>query len=169
MPDAVMEAPAIDAGADTGAVDTGSTDTGISTSGTTGDTGGEGQIDSGDSPQSGEINHLRGVELYKAVKDKLKAAGLSADEQRAMRNAIHIAAKADAAAGGNFEQYESQRQAYAQLAFEGEETLAPEDLIATVRGDREQLQQILADIQSGAPRLLDEMVTDKPESFKSLV
>src|SRR5215469_268579 len=170
MPDAVMDAPAIDAGVDTGAVDTGSIDTSTTTSTASDTTSTDtSAIDSGDSPQSGEINHLRGVELYKAVKDKLKAAGLSPDEQRAMRNAIHIAAKADAAAGGNFEQYESQRQAYSQLAFEGEETLAPEDLIATVRGDREQLQQILADIQSGAPRLLDEMVTDNPGSFKSLV
>src|SRR5215472_7009970 len=150
MPDeAVLDAPSVD----TGAIDTGSTDTSTVTSTGAEDTSTDtSTIDNGDSPQSGETGHLRGAELYRAVKEKLRAAGLSPAEQRSLRNAIHIAAKADEASGGDFAAYQSQREAYSQLAFEGEETLTPEDLVATVRGDREQLQAILSDIQSGAPR-----------------
>jgi hypothetical protein len=169
MPDeAVLDAPSVDAGAiDTGATDTGSIDTSTSTSADSGASGE--QIDNSDSPQSGETGHLRGAELYRAVKEKLKQSGLTPAEQRSLRNAIHIAAKADAATGGDLGKFETERAAYQQLAFEGEESLTPEDLVATVRGDREQLQSILSDIASGAPRLLDEMVADNPESFKLLV
>ena len=160
--DAVLEAPA-ESSIDTGTIDT-STDTSTSA-----DTGTPEAIDSGDTPQPGELNELRGKELYRTVKEKLRAAGFTHDELKAVRNAIHIAGEADRAAGGNFEQYEAQRQQYSQLAMEGEESYTPEDLIATVREDRQQLQGILADIQAGAPKLLDEMISDHPESFKSLV
>jgi len=163
MPDeAVMEAP-VESSIDTGTVDT-STDTS-----TAADTGTPEAIDSGDTPSSGETGHLRGAELYRAVKEKLKASGLTPAEQRSLRNAIHIAGKADEMSGGDLTKFESERQAYQQLAMEGEESYTPEDLIATVREDRQQLQGILADIQAGAPKLLDEMISDHPESFKSLV
>src|SRR3984957_10985782 len=146
------EAAVIDAPVETGAIDT---DTSIDTS--TGDTGNTDTIDSSDSPASGETGHLRGAELYRAVKDKLKASGLSAAEQRSLRNAIHIAAKADEATGGDLNKFTAEREAYAQLAREGEESFTPEDLIQTVRADRDQLAGILADIQSGAPKLVDEL------------
>lgn len=158
---AVLDAPALDDGIDT-SVGT-STDTSTST-----DTGTSETIDSGDSPQSGETGHLRGAELYRAVKEKLKASGLSPDEQRSLRNAIHIAAKADEATGGDLNKFTAEREAYQQLAMDGEESLAPEDLVQTVRADREQLAGILSDIQSGAPKLVEELFTDHPESAKNL-
>lgn len=162
--DAVMEAPAADAGIDTGAIDTGAIDTG-----TTGAEGGSAEtIDTGDSPQSGETGHLRGSELYKAVKDKLKASGLSAAEQRSLRNAIHIAAKADEATGGDLNKFTAEREAYGRLARDGEESLTPEDLIQTVQADRDQLAGILADIQYGAPKLVEEIFTDFPDSAANL-
>src|ERR1700722_1652942 len=157
------EAAVIDAPVETGAIDT---DTSIDTS--TGDTGNTDTIDSSDSPASGETGHLRGAELYRAVKDKLKASGLSAAEQRSLRNAIHIAAKADEATGGDLNKFTAEREAYAQLAREGEESFTPEDLIQTVRADRDQLAGILADIQSGAPKLVDELFSDHIESAKNL-
>lgn len=164
MADAVMETPAADAGIDAGAIDTGSVDTSTDTSGV----GTQETIDSSDSPQSGETGHLRGAELYRAVKEKLKASGLSPAEQRSLRNAIHIAAKADEATGGDLNKFTAEREAYAQLAREGEESLPTEDLIQTVREDREQLAGIIADIQSGAPKLVEELFSDHPESAKNL-
>ena len=164
---AVLDAPTTDSGV----IDTGSTDTSTVTSTTGDDTGSTGAvdtIDNADTPAEGEIGHLRGAELYRAVKEKLKAAGLSPAEQRSLRNAIHIAAKADAASGGDLTKFETERAAYAKLAFEGEETLAPEDLVQTVRADREQLAGILSDIASGAPKLVEELFTDHPESAKTL-
>lgn len=160
---AVMEAPA----ADTGAIDTSSVDTSTSTS-TGADTGTSDAIDSADTPASGETGHLRGAELYRAVKEKLKASGLSPAEQRSLRNAIHIAAKADEATGGDLNKFTAEREAYQQLVREGEESLPTEDLIETVRADRDQLAGILNDIQSGAPKLVDELFTDHPESAKTL-
>ena len=167
MPDeAVLDAPVTDSSS---TVDSTSADT-TSSDGLSGvDSGGSPEsIDNADSPQSGEINQLRGKELYRAVKEKLKAA-LTVDEQRALRNAIHIAAQADEYSGGDLTKFQAERSAYQQLALEGEESLTPEDLVQTVRMDREQLQGILNDIASGAPKLLDEMLSDHPESFKSLV
>lgn len=170
MPDdgtAVMDAPDVTATLDApaaSAIDTGA-DTGA------GEASGNAEvIDNADSPQAGETGHLRGAELYRAVKEKLRnGEKLSAQEQRSIRNAIHIAAKADEVSGGDLTRFEAERQAYAQLALPGEESLAPEDLVETVRGDREQLQGILDDITSGAPRLIEELIADHPESFKSLV
>jgi hypothetical protein len=160
---AVMEAQV----ADIGAIDT-STDTSTSDIGLTGESAASETIDSGDKPQSGETGHLRGAELYRAVKEKLKQSGLTPAEQRSLRNAIHIAGKADEMSGGDLTRFESERQAYQQLAMEGEESLTPEDLISTVREDRQQLQGILNDIASGAPKLVDELFTDHPESAKVL-
>lgn len=165
---AVMDALA----AETGAIDTGSVDTSTDTSTPTdigSDNGTSDAIDSGDSPKSGETGHLRGAELYRAVKDKLKTGqALTPAEQRSIRNAIHIAAKADEATGGDLNKFTSERESYQQLAREGEESLPVEDLIQTVRADREQLEGILADIASGAPKLVQELFTDHPESAKTL-
>lgn len=155
----VLDAPAVDAGA----IDTTTTDTTTDTTAGITDA-----IDSADPPQSGETGHLRGAELYRAVKEKLKASGLTPAEQRSLRNAIHIAAEADKATGGDLNKFTAEREAYSQLAREGEESLAPQDLIQTVREDREQLAGILADIQSGAPKLVEELFSDHPESAKSL-
>jgi hypothetical protein len=163
MPDeAVLDSPA--EGLDSSLTDTTSTDTGSG-----GDTGTSDGIDNNDSPQSGETGHLRGSELYKAVKEKLKGSQLTPQEQRSIRNAIHIAAKADEATGGDLTRFEAERQAYGRLAMDGEESLAPEELMETVRGDREQLAGILADIQAGGQKMIDELMTDSPESFKSMV
>lgn len=163
MPDEmVLDAPT--EGLDIGSIDTTSTDTSSSV-----DTGTNEGIDNNDSPQTGETGHLRGAELYKAVKEKLKGSQLTPQEQRSIRNAIHIAAKADEATGGDLTKFEAERQAYGRLAMDGEEGLAPEELVTEVRADREQLAGILADIQAGAPRLIEELMTDSPESFKSLV
>jgi hypothetical protein len=162
------DAAVLDAPVESSAIDTGSVDTSTDTSSVT-DAGTTDAIDSGDTPQSGETGHLRGAELYRAVKDKLKASGLTPAEQRSLRNAIHIAAKADEATGGDLNRFTAEREAYQQLVREGEESLPTEDLIQTVKADRDQLAGIIADIQAGAPRLLQEMVEDNPESFKSLV
>jgi hypothetical protein len=162
------EAAVLDVPVETGADDIGTSDTSTDTS-TNSDTGTTDAIDSADTPQSGETGHLRGAELYRAVKDKLKASGLTPAEQRSLRNAIHIAAKADEATGGDLNRFTAEREAYQQLVREGEESLPTEELIQTVRADRDQLAGIIADIQAGAPRLLQEMVEDNPESFKSLV
>lgn len=158
---AVLDAPV----ADSGAIDT-STDTSIDTG--SADTGGADVVDSADTPQSGETGHLRGAELYRAVKEKLKQSGLTPAEQRSLRNAIHIAGKADELSGGDLTKFETERQAYQKLALEGEESLSPEDLMSTVREDRQQLHGILADIASGAPKLVEELFTDHPESAKVL-
>lgn len=164
---ATLEAPAADTGFDAGPTDAGAPE-GSGAGGSS--TDGADAIDNNDSPQSGETGHLRGAELYRAVKDKLRnGEKLSPQEQRSLRNAIHIAAKADEVSGGNLTRFEAERQAYSQLALPGEESLPPEDLVETVRGDREQLQGIINDIQAGGPRLLEEMIADHPESFKSLV
>lgn len=165
MPEeAVLDAPAVDAGA----IDATTTSDISTDTSTTGDVGTTDAIDSGDTPQPGETGHLRGAELYRAVKEKLKQSGLTPAEQRSLRNAIHIAGKADAMSGGDLTKFEAERQAYSQLAMEGEESLTPEDLISTVREDRQQLQGILADLESGAPKLIQELFTDHPESAKTL-
>jgi hypothetical protein len=162
MPEeAVLDAPAVDAGADTSA------DTSTDTS-TNADNGAESVIDNADTPASGETGHLSGAELYRSVKEKLKASGLSTAEQRSIRNAIHIASKADEITGGDINKLAAEREAYTQLRMDGEDSLTPEDFIQTVRGDREQLKGILNDIATGAPRLVDELFTDHPDSAKEL-
>jgi hypothetical protein len=162
MPEeAVMDAPvesaaietSVDASTDTSTADTATTDA----------------IDSGDTPASGETGHLRGAELYRAVKEKLKASGLTPAEQRSLRNAIHIAAKADEATGGDLNKFTAEREAYQQLYLgEDEKSLPQEEFIQAVRADREQLAGIIADIQSGAPRLVDELFSDHPDSAKMI-
>jgi hypothetical protein len=155
----LMDAPAAETGADLGSTDT---------STVTGNEASEG-IDQGDTPQPGETGHLRGAELYRSVKNKLRnGEPLTPAEQRSIRNSIHIAAKADEATGGDLNKFTAEREAYQQLAREGEESMPTEDLIQAVRADRDQLAGILADIESGAPRLVEELFNDHPESAKQL-
>ena len=77
------DAAVLDAPVESSAIDTGSVDTSTDTS-SAADAGTTDAIDSGDTPQSGETGHLRGAELYRAVKDKLKASGLTPAEQRSL-------------------------------------------------------------------------------------
>jgi hypothetical protein len=166
---AVMTAP--DAGAET--LDASTTfDTGID-AGSTGEehAGGESdqQIDSADEPQAGETGHLRGAELYRAVKDKLRnGEKLSPQELKSIRNAIHIAGKADEATGGDLGKFEATQAVVDQLRFPGEESYTPEQLVEQYKSEREQLYNIFKDIESGAPALIEEIATDHPESFQNL-
>jgi len=156
---AVMEAP------DTGAMES------TETTSTETPTGGEdsGAVDNNDTPQQGETGHLRGSELYRSVKDKLRnGEKLTSQEQRSIRNAIHIAAKADAATGGDLGKFESERATYEQLRGEGEESYTPEQMVEQIRSERQQLNSIFSDIQSGGEKLIEELITDSPEQFQNM-
>lgn len=127
------------------------------------------QIDQHDEPQPGETGNLRGKELYRAVKDKLKnGEKLSPQEMRSIRNAIHVAGRADEFTGGDLGKFEAERQVYEQLRMPGEEALDSTQLAQNVKTEREQLKGIFEDLKVGAPRLIDEVATDYPESFPSL-
>lgn len=162
---AVLDTPAVetdlsttfsDSGADTSSVDT---QTGTETE----------QFDDHDEPQADETDHLRGKELFRSVKDKLKnGEKLTPREFRSLRNAINIAGRADEAAGGDYTRLEADRVAYEQLRGPGEESYTPEQLVEQVRTDRQQLAGIFDDLKSGAPKLIDEIVTDYPDSFPNL-
>jgi hypothetical protein len=127
------------------------------------------QIDTHDEPQEGETGHLRGKELYRAVKDKLKnGEKLSPQELKSVRNAIHIAGRADEATGGDLGKFESERAVFEQLRSQGEESLTPEQLVEGIKADRQQLGKIFEDIRSGSPALIDEVATDFPDAFPQL-
>lgn len=159
--DAVLDSP--DLG--TEVLDTTSQDTSVDTSA---DGGSADQVDNHDTPQEGETGHLRGAELYRAVKDKLKSAGMTPQQIRSIRNAIHIAGKADEMTGGDLSRFDQERTAYESLRFPGEEAYTPEQVVEQVRADRQQLQDIFSDIQAGGDKMIEELITDSPESFQSM-
>ena len=127
------------------------------------------QVDQYDEPQEGETGHLRGKELYRAVKDKLKnGEKLSPQELKSIRNAIHIAGRADEATGGDLNRFEQERATFEQLRMPGEEAYTPEQLVQQYKGEREQLFKIWKDVEAGSPTLIEEVATDYPDAFPQL-
>jgi hypothetical protein len=164
MPDdvsAVMETP--DAGA---AVETEVT-TDVNTSTDTGESGQSTEVDNGDQPQEGETGHLRGTELYKAIKQKLKAAGLSPQEQKSIRNAIFIAGKADQATGGDLTAFERERALFAQLGdpSSGE---TPEQIVQNVKDKLSFWDDFDSKWEKGDTSLVEMMAESNPASFQNV-
>jgi len=147
-----------DSGADTGA-----------SSGVSG-TDGSQQIDNGDTPQAGETGHLRGAELYRAVKEKLKnGEKLDAREIRSIRNAIHIADKADRATGGNLDAFESERQIYSRLTDDAEAGYTAEQIVEQTLDERNFWRDFDEKFEKGDPALIPQMLEANPEAFQQLI
>lgn len=127
------------------------------------------KVDSADSPQPGETGHLRGVELYRAVKDKLRdGKPLGPKEIKSIRNAIHIADRADKASGGDLSRFETERGAYAKLS-DPELGHTPEQVVENVLAERERLAAIDRDFDEAKPEFVTELATVNPVSFQKLV
>jgi hypothetical protein len=170
---ATLEAPGADASLDT----TTSTDTGITSSDTSGsgDTGTSDAIDNADSPAAGETGHLRGAELFKSVKDKLrKGEALSPQEYRSIRNAVHMADKADRLTGGNLDALESQNGLMAKLTDDPDAGHTPEQIIENTLAERtfwrgfDDKFQKAAESPADAQALIQEMFTANPMSAQQM-
>jgi hypothetical protein len=154
--DAALETPAV--GADT------SSDTSTDDGG-----GGADAIDNADSPQSGETGHLRGSELYRAVKEKLKTgAALTPQEQRSIRNAIHIADKADKATNGNLDAFTAERAIFQKLADDPESGMTPEQIVDSTLQERQFWREFDDRFEKADPALIPQMIEANPASFQAL-
>lgn len=165
------DATAIVDSPDLGTVDTSSTDvsTDASASVDAGTDTQTDQVDSGDTPQDGETGHLRGAELYRAVKEKLRnGEKLSPQEQRSIRNAIHIAGKADQATGGDLGAFERERAAYEQLRSSDMEGYTPEQVVEAVRDKIQFWDDFDSKFEQGDPSIIETMVEQNPASFQAL-
>ena len=138
--------------------DTGSTDSGSQ---------GEPEVDSADTPQPGETGHLRGSELYRAVKDQLKT--LDPKLARSVRNAIHIAAQADKATGGDLQRFEAERTAYSKLADSPDDGLTPEQRVEAVLDERNFWREFDDKYEKGDPGIVEMLASSNPQSFQNLV
>jgi len=150
------------------APDTGAVETEPETSVESTETETSESVDQGDTPQEGETGHLRGAELFRAVKEKLKAAGLSAQEIKSMRNAIYIAGKADAATGGDLGAFERERAAYQQLQTPDMEGYTPEQVVEAVRDKIQFWDNFDSKFEEGSPEIISMMVENNPASFQNL-
>ena len=170
MPDegavATLEAPAVDAGRESqGSIGETSTDTSTTT-----DQGSSDAIDNADSPSKGETGHLRGAELFKSVKEKLRnGEKLTPQEFRSIRNAVHIADKADRATGGDLEAFEKTQQIVSRLADDPEAGYTPEQIIESTLDERNFWREFDGKFEKGDPSLIEEMASANPESFQVLV
>ena len=169
MPDdgavATLEAPAADAGL---VESSAATDISTDTSSSSG-TGTTDAIDNSDTPVAGESGHLRGAELYKSVKEKLKAGGLSAAEQRSIRNAIHIADKADKLSGGNLEAFEAERGILAKLSDDPDAGHTPEQIVQNTLEERKFWRDFDSNFQKADGQIIKDMIAANSESFQKLV
>jgi hypothetical protein len=158
-----LEAPAADAGLDQGS----STDTSTDNSGSS-DGGTTDAIDTADTPQSGESGHLRGAELYRSVKDKLKSAGLSPQQLRSVRNAVWMADKAEKATGGDLSAFEKTQQIVSKLADNPEDGYTPEQLIEQTIQERTFWREFDTKFEKGDRTIIADMISANPESFQAL-
>jgi hypothetical protein len=169
MPDegavATIEAPAADAAldssvsTDSSAVDSGTSDA----AGTSSDA-----ADNADTPQPGETGHLRGSELYKAVKDKLKTAGLDPQALKSIRNAIWMADKADKLSGGNLEAIEQVQGLVSRLADDPESGATPEQIIEQTLDERNFWRDFDSKFEKGDVSLIPMMIEANPEAFQKM-
>ena len=128
------------------------------------------QIDNADSPQPGETGHLRGAELYKSVKDLLKEGKpLTSAQMRSIRNAIHIADKADKLANGDLDSISKNSQLVSRLADDPESGETPDQLIENTLAERTFWRSFDDKFQNGDAALIAEMSTANPESFQKLI
>ena len=168
MPDegavATLESPAVDSGLVESST---TTDTSTDTTNSSG-TGTTDAIDNSDTPVAGESGHLRGAELYKSVKEKLKASGLSAAEQRSIRNAIHIADKADKLSGGNLEVFETERGILAKLSDDPDAGHTPEQIVQNTLEERKFWRDFDSNFQKADGQIIKDMVAANSESFQKL-
>jgi hypothetical protein len=162
---ATIEAPAADASLETTGV---STDSQVESSSSSDAAGGAETIDDADSPQKGETGHLRGSELYRTVKEKLKAAGLSPAEQRSIRNAIHIADKADKLSGGNLESIEQVQGLVGKLADDPDAGYTPEQIIESTLDERNFWRAFDEKFEKADLSIIPEMIQANPRSFQTL-
>lgn len=126
-------------------------------------------IDNADTPQEGEVGHLRGAELYRAVKEKLKSGNLTPQEQRSIRNAIHIAGEADKATNGDLKAFQTEREAYAKLADNPEDGLTPQQRVENVIAERDFWRSFDDKFEKGDPALVDQMAEANPNSFQAVL
>lgn len=125
------------------------------------------QIDSGDTPQPGEAGHLRGAELYRAVKDQLKS--LDPKLAKSVRAAIHIAAQADKAVGGDLGRFESERAAYSKLADDPEDGLTPEQRVESILEERNFWRDFDDRFEKADPATIEKMHDANPGAFQNLI
>ena len=154
---AVMDAPEI------GASEV--TDVSTDTSTDTGDSGGESS--SGTPEVQGDVANLRGGELYRAVKNKLKE--LDPKLARSIRNAIHIADKADRASGGDLDSFQKRAELVSRLS-EGPETgQTPEQIVENTLAERNFWRDFDSKFETGDPAVINQMAEVNPESFQKLI
>src|SRR6185437_6380855 len=157
---------------DTAAVDTALDTTSTDTSTSVDDSASQGSqevIDNADSPQEGEVGHLRGAELFRAVKEKLrKGEALTPQEFRSIRAAIHIAGKADELTGGDLQRFEAERGIVSQLADEGDEGLTPEQILENTLGERNFWRGFDDKFQAADTSVVQQMFETNPASAAKL-
>lgn len=162
------DAAVLEAAVDT-ALDTTSTDTSTSVD----DTAAHGTsevIDDADSPQPGEVENLRGAELFRAVKEKFrKGEPLTPQEFRSMRAAIHIAGKADELTGGDLERFETERGIVSKLADEGDDGLTPEQILENTLDERNFWRGFDDKFQTGDASVIPQLFEANPASAAKLI
>jgi hypothetical protein len=167
MPDeaaAVVEAPvvetAVDETVDTGAQDGAGEAGGNEGSGAAGGKGNEGSVD-------GEASSLRGAELYHAVKDSLK--GLDPKLSRSIRNALHMADKANRFTNGDIDGIPKAFEALRSLADDPDGGYTPEQIVQSAIEERQFWRDFDDSFAKGDTKIIDMMVTENPDSFQKLV
>jgi hypothetical protein len=125
-------------------------------------------VDNYDTPQPGEVHNLRGSELFRAVKEKLKST-LDPQQYRALRNAIHIAGEADRATNGDLKAFQSERSAYSKLTDNPEDGLTPQQRVEQVLDERNFWRDFDGKFEKGDPEVLNQMFEANPNSFQMLV
>jgi len=155
---AVLDAPEISAEPSTDI----STDTSSSDTGDTGDnSGGEPSVVLGD------VANLRGGELYRAVKDKLKE--LDPKLARSIRNAIHMADKVDRASGGDLDSFQKRAELVSRLSDGPETGQTPEQVIESTLAERAFWRDFDSKFETGDPGIIQQMAEVNPESFQKLI
>lgn len=163
---ATLEAPAADVSVD---ISPSGGDVSTDTSGESSSATSE-VLDNADSPTAGETDHLRGAELFKSVKEKLrKGEALTPQEFRSIRNAVHMADKADRLTGGNLESLEAQNGLLAKLDSDPDAGHTPQEIVERTVTELKGWRDFDTKFEAGDPAIVKEMLDANPEAFQKIV